>query len=86
MNADNNGKRHRSPATSEDEHARDPPPDPIVINIPPAKSSLIRKILVRPRTPDPIIPEGATILPCSDDQWVAMAMTVPKEEYDEYNN
>lgn len=93
MIAANSGKRHRNSTASEDAQdrergssaARSPPQDPIVIVIPPAQNSA-RKLLVYPRTPDLIIPEGATILRSTDNKWVGVAMTLAEEEYEGYNN
>lgn len=91
VNAVNNGKRQRNSTTAEIAHGRElgsftaksPPQDPIVIVIPPEQTS-VRKLVVYPRTPDMIIPEDAPILPISNDQWVALGMTLPEEEYEEY--
>ncbi|KAL8125531.1 hypothetical protein AgCh_012994 [Apium graveolens] len=85
-----NSKRQRN-STSEDGDGRErdpsaaksPPQDPIII--PPGQTS-VRKLAVYPRAPEMIIPEGATIYPSSDDQWVGVVMTLREEEYEGYNN
>uniref|UniRef100_A0A165ZRB7 DRBM domain-containing protein n=1 Tax=Daucus carota subsp. sativus TaxID=79200 RepID=A0A165ZRB7_DAUCS len=98
---DNNGERHINSTTSEDAHAREgnssttrsPPQDlkdgagspTLEIVIPPAQNS-IKKIMIIPSTSDMIIPEGATVLPYENDEYVAITMHVPSEEYEQFND
>ena len=42
--------------------------------------------MIIPSTSDMIIPEGATVLPYENDEYVAITMHVPSEEYEQFND
>ncbi|KAI3955442.1 hypothetical protein MKW98_018543 [Papaver atlanticum] len=43
-------------------------------------SLLCNRVRVYPRKPDMVFPEGVTVMPISDDQWVAVSLDIPSQQ------